>query len=722
MRKLLFFVFFAIMLPETLSADDRVKIGDIKYDLVSKSKIAVVISFDNGYYKGDVVIPSSVEYYGNTYKVAKIGDGAFQNSTKLTSVQLPSSVTHIGFFAFSGCTSLTSVNISNNITHVGNYAFDGCMSLKSIAISNKETSIGVGTFRGCSSITSITLPAGLKEIRDEAFLGCSSLTAITIPKNVSVIGEKAFGGCTDLASISVSSDNNTYDSRNGCNAIIKKNSKTLVVGCKNTKVPSNVTSIGDNAFYNCSSLKNITIPNSITNIGDNAFLGCSWLYFVEIPSSVTSIGYNAFRGCARLKMVDVGEGVVSIGEFAFGACSELAYFTCRATAVPSTSSNAFNESQADHITLVVPTNSLDSYKAKTPWTSFGKKLTLSEANVIVMALCLRRDYGEANPTFPYIANSLLEGTPKLTCSATKTSPTGIYPIKVSKGSVSNSKVLLVDGTLTVTKVLATITPNNYTINVGDEIPTFEATYEGLKNNESGSVLNPTFSCSATNSETPGFYDITVKAASTNYDITTHKGILTIRPSYVTITITSAGVGTYCSDFDLDFSSVEGLKAYSIAAFNFETNKAVALKLSDAPANTGLFLKGAAGSYNIPVKNSRTYIENMLVGTTKPITLTQTDGEYTNYILSNSNGQVGFYRLSHDGNFPANRAYLQLPTWLVEQTSDSNFVGIEFDDEIDGIDTMSSDEQVESIYTINGIRVTKPGKGIYIVNGKKMLFK
>lgn len=163
------------MLPETLSADDRVKIGDIKYDLVSKSKIAVVISFDNGYYKGDVVIPSSVEYYGNTYKVAKIGDGAFQNSTKLTSVQLPSSVTHIGFFAFSGCTSLTSVNISNNITHVGNYAFDGCMSLKSIAISNKETSIGVGTFRGCSSITSITLPAGLKEIRDEAFLGAQAL-------------------------------------------------------------------------------------------------------------------------------------------------------------------------------------------------------------------------------------------------------------------------------------------------------------------------------------------------------------------------------------------------------------------------------------------------------------------------------------------------------------------------------------------------------------------
>ena len=91
--------------------------------------------------------------------------------------------------------------------------------------------------------------------------------------------------------------NAKYDSRNGCNAIIETSSNTLIAGCSSTVIPESVTSIGDQAFYNCSSLTSIAIPESVTSIGDWAFSGCGSLTSITIPESVTSIGKTAFVGC-----------------------------------------------------------------------------------------------------------------------------------------------------------------------------------------------------------------------------------------------------------------------------------------------------------------------------------------------------------------------------------------------------------------------------------------
>ena len=171
--------------------------------------------------------------------------------------------------------SIKTVVIENGVTSIGGSAFSFCDALTSVTISNSVTSIRDGAFRYCKSLTSVTIPDGVESIGESVFYKCEGLTSVTIPSSVESIGGSIFSFCTGLETIIVDEGNLTFDSRNGCNAIIETDSKTLIVGCMNTVIPSSVTSIGNYAFFGCTGLSSISIPSSVTNIGENAFLECT---------------------------------------------------------------------------------------------------------------------------------------------------------------------------------------------------------------------------------------------------------------------------------------------------------------------------------------------------------------------------------------------------------------------------------------------------------------
>ena len=142
-----------------------------------------------------------------------------------------------------------------------------------------------------------------------------------------------------------------------------------------------VTSIGDNAFYNCSSLTGVTIPDSVTSIGYGAFYDCTSLTSVTIPDSVTHIGDVAFYGCSSLTSVTIPDGVPRIGDLAFYNCSSLTSITI-GDSVTSIGNDAFGGCSS--LTGIVVSENNPSYSSDSCGVLYTKdKTALIQAPVLI---------------------------------------------------------------------------------------------------------------------------------------------------------------------------------------------------------------------------------------------------------------------------------------------------------------------------------------------------
>ena len=198
-------------------------------------------------------------------------------------------------------------------------------------------------------------------------------------------------------------------------------------------------------------------------------------------------------------------------------------------------------------------------------------------------------------------------------------------------------------------------------------------------------------------------------------------IISVEQTAVGVTTTAAGKGfaTLYTDLGLDFSGTTGLTAYT-ATLDGET--VTLTQVNDIQAGTGVVLKSEDGSknitYSLPVINSSSTIKGDLQGNATESTACNAFDGYTLYMLAiNQSHEAQFTKVT-DGSIAAGKAYLKVPT----SASTRAFI-VSFGDDATGIRAIESAENGDrQIYTLSGQRVTKPGKGLYIVNGKKVIIK
>ncbi len=428
MKKLFTFLASAALclLPAAASAADNQTIDGIDYQFNASTETYTVAGPASDP-TSDVALLAMID----GYPVTSIAENVFESSL-ITSLSMPWTITEIGKGAFKDCRQLQHVTLSPSITEIPTYCFLGCVVLEECVVPEGVTTIGESAFEGCSTLTSLILPSTLTTVNACCFSvghkSCVITCYAATPPNADPLTFTGYKGKVEVPAASVDAykaatgwstvaerieaiptptwpvtlDGVTYDSTTGSgSAYVTGNTSNTTGNVTVQKMVRGlqVTSISQSAFRLNSSITTVAVPATVTEIGAKAFDYCSDLTAVSLPSGLTQIADDLFSHCTKLAKCDIPEGVTTIGSRAFKDCRALSSLTLPAI-VNNLGTNCFdgmgNDAGSDATTLTclaatppnadphtftgytgkvaVPSASVDAYKAATGWSTVASQI------------------------------------------------------------------------------------------------------------------------------------------------------------------------------------------------------------------------------------------------------------------------------------------------------------------------------------------------------------
>lgn len=440
---------------------DYIEMVPLKRFKMEYTATAMLNPFNEAAFGANIIENNFDEKTGKGYlifdsEVSTIGEKALFNCDELKSITLPNIITTIGESAFNGCDALTKVVIPDSVTLIDASAFYDCGKLAEVTIGENIRSIREHAFDNCPSLAKIYVERVTPSLADwTMFLTNAAGRKIYVPAE-SIMDYRTAEGWKYYASSIVGYDFITgevvvegpttseiyYTSTNGQAITLAASAdfgtSTLVSNTYNDGVgvllfDAPITTIGEYAFNNCTTLATITLPSSLTTIGSYAFAMCSGLKDITIPGSVDSLGNCAFRGCTKLSAfygkyansdnkclvvdgvlkafaagcglgsytipadvteigmsafysskslaeVTIPEWVTTIGDDVFYGCINLKSVYCKRTTPPTAGGTyMFDNNHADR-KIYVPMASVAAYKSATNWSKYEAYIVGFEFN------------------------------------------------------------------------------------------------------------------------------------------------------------------------------------------------------------------------------------------------------------------------------------------------------------------------------------------------------